>query len=165
MNLTLVQRQALKADILAGDAAQAYPDGNMELVAQMYNALANPVFWGWRSSVTKDELVNSVGPDGTTFTWVGNGFITRSVGEQAAFREMFDVNGAVNASRVNVRNAFGDIFSGTGNALANRTHLLAVARRQATRVERLFATGTGSIATPGTFVVEGALSINDVIAL
>jgi hypothetical protein len=79
---------------------------------------------------------------------------------------MFSGSGAVNPSLANVRQAFADIFSGgTAPAPANRTHLLAIARRQATRAERLFATGTVSTATPGFFTFEGAVTTNDLIGV
>jgi len=133
-------------------------------VADIYNLPASPDFWVWRSSVTKSEFVNSVGPDGTTFNWTGAGFITRSAGEQAAWREIFNGTNEVNPSLPNVRQAFADIFSGgTNPAPANRTHLLAVARRKATRAEKLLASGTGSTASPATMTFEGGLSFNDIL--
>ena len=56
---------------------------------------------------------------------------------------------------------FDDIFSGAGGA-TTRAALLALWKRVASRVERLFATGTGSDASPGTLVFEGAIDVNDV---
>ena len=158
------QRAALKAEILADPvlaSAPNTPDG-ADAIAKAMNASAAPDFWVWRTSVSKSEMTNTIGPEGTTFNWVGAGFITRSAGEQAAWRELFGAADSVNASRANVRQAFADIFSGTGNAAANRTHLLAVARRKASRAEKLFAAGTGSTASPATMSVEGSISIQDV---
>jgi hypothetical protein len=63
----------------------------------------------------------------------------------------------------NVRQAFTDIFSGTGNAATNRTHLQAVSKRAANRLEKLFATGTGSLASPATMTVEGSISYDEVM--
>lgn len=166
MPLTSAQLATLKSDIQNDGALNSQPntpDGNM-VIANAYNANASPDFWVWKSRVAKNDLVTSVGPDGTTFNWTGNGFITRSAGEQTAWRELFNGTESVNPSLANVRQAFSDIFSGTGNAQANRTHLLAVARRKATRGEKLFATGTGSTASPGTMVFEGGLTYQDVEA-
>jgi hypothetical protein len=91
MALTPAQLQTL-SDYIANDATlNALPnnaDGNTA-IANVLNLPAAPDFWVWRTRVSKDELTNSVGPDGTTFTWAGNGFITRSAGEQAAWRELF----------------------------------------------------------------------------
>lgn len=150
MALTTAQLTTLKADIAADQALSSLPnnsDGNFAIAA-VYNIVASPDFWVWRTSVSKAELTNTSGPEGTTFTWVGNGFITRSAGEQAAWREIFNGSNNVNPSLANVRQAFSDIFSGAGNAAANRTHLLAVARKKATRAQKLFASGTGSTASP-----------------
>lgn len=165
MPLTLTQLQAIKADILANGDLNSQPnnsDGAFE-IARLYNLAASPDFWAWKTRVTKDELTNSVSVDGTTFTWVGNGFITRSAGEQTAWRELFNGNNQINPSLANVRQAFQDIFSGTGNAAANRTHLLAVARRKASRVEKLLATGTGTTGSPATMAYEGPIGFQDIL--
>lgn len=133
-------------------------------MAAFFNQDASPEYWVWRTRVMKRELVTSVGPEGTTFNWTGTGFITRSVGERDAWRELFDGSGSVNPSLDNVRTAFGDIFSGaTAPAPANRTHLLAVSRRKATRGEKLFATGTGSTASPAKLGFEGEVTNDDVV--
>lgn len=169
--LTSAQLATLKTDIQADGTLNGQPnnsDGAAFIVAA-YNVTSSPDYWVWKTRVTKSELVNSTSIDATTFNWSGNGFITRSSGEISAFQEIFDASGAVNPSQANVRQAFADIFSGTGNAAANRTHLLTVARRKATRVEKLFAidtpgsgAGRGTTADPDTMVVEGSLTINDV---
>lgn len=176
MPLTGPQLATLKADILAKMAAgqplesvasssPGDPDANT-FIAAYYNAIASPDYWVWRSSVTKGELVNSVGPEGTSFNWVGNGFITRQPGEQTAWQELFNGTNTVNASQTNVRQAFADIFSGSGNAAANRTHLLSIARRKAKRGERLFVVGPGNGTTgnPDNLGFEGNLTINDIEA-
>lgn len=168
MQLSLTQRQTLKTFILAN-----YPSQNDQEIANSLNVQASPDFWVWRTSVTKGEFVQSASVDGTTFTWVGNGFITRSAGEQAAWRELFNHVDSCNPSLANVRQAFTDIFSGTGNAAANRTHLATVARRRATVAEKTLATGTGSTASPATLgattangitvYAEGPVTVQDVI--
>lgn len=176
MPMTQAQLATLKADIAANantvpvngtptpiSAVPASPD-NAAAVAAWYNLEADPAYWVWRTRVTKSELVTSVGPDGTTFNWTGNGFIARSAGEQTAWQELFNGSQSVNAALTNVRQAFADIFSGTGNAAANRTHLLAVARRKAAAAEKLFATGTGSTASPAAMAFEGSLTAADVLA-
>ena len=171
MALTTAQLQTLKTDITVTKAATSYQGqtllqwwnaGDDTTLAQFYQQPASPDFWVWKTAVSKDELVNSVGPEGTTFNWSGNGFITRSAGEQAAWEQIFSVSGTVDASKANVRQAFQDIFSGTGNAADNRTHLAAVARRRATYGEALYATGTGSTASPATLTFEGVISATDV---
>ncbi len=159
MNLTMAQLQALKADLAANAntvlingvataiSAVLQNSDTAFAVANWYNLTTVPDFWVWKPAVSKGELVQTTGPEGTVFNWVGNGFITRSAGEQTAWREIFNGTGTCDPSLPNVRQAFADIFSGTGNAAANRTHLLAVARKRATNAEKLFATGAG---TPDT---------------
>lgn len=163
MNLTLSQRQALKADMVTSSQPTTGSDDVALTVANFYNANASPDFWVWRTSVGKDELTNSTSVDGTTFNWTGTGFITRNQGERDAWRELFDRDGNCNPSLANVRQAFTDIFSGgTVPAPANRTHLATVSRRKATRFEKLFAAGTGSTASPAVMALEGALTVDDV---
>jgi hypothetical protein len=165
--LTPAQLTTLKADILADATLNAQPnspDGN-SAIADAYNTAAAPDFWVWRSWVSRDELVARPSIDGTTFSWTGTGYITRSQGERDAFLAIFDARGNVNPSLTSVRTAFSDIFSGnTAPAPANRTHLLTVSRRKATRIEKLFATGTGSTASPALMAFEGTVTYVDVEA-
>lgn len=167
MILTLAQLQALKADLLADVTLAAIArtaDGFVQ-IATAYNAAAAPDFWIWRTKVTRDELVGRPSIDATTFDWTGTGYIARAQGERDAFNAIFDSADAVNPSLATVRQAFSDIFSGaTAPAPANRTHLLTVARRKATRAEKLFATGTGSTVTPATLGPEGAVTAGNIEA-
>jgi hypothetical protein len=167
--LTTAQLATLKADILADGALNATPntpDGN-DAIAAVYNAAASPDFWVYRTGVLKAEYVGatSTDADGVTprnFIWTGNGFITRSAGEQAAWAEIFNSSHQANPSLTNVRQAFVDVFSGTGNAASNRTHLANVSRRKATRVEKILAAGTGTAASPATMTHEGPVTYVDV---
>lgn len=161
------QYATLKADILANSELNTQPntsDGNAA-VAALYNVAAGPDYWVWKTRTTKDDLVAKLGPDGTSFAWTGTGYITRSQGERDAFNAIFDSSGAINPSIASIRQAFADIFSGgTAPAPANRTHLLAVSRRKATRVEKLYATGAGTTAAPSLMAFEGTLTGHDVDA-
>lgn len=165
--MTPAQLTTLKNAIAADSVLAALPnngDGNAAIAAA-FNVVAAPDFWVWRTSVTKDELVGSTSVDGTTFSWTGTGYITRAQGERDAFNAIFNSSGAVNPSNPSIRQAFADIFSGnTAPAPANRTHLNTVSRRKATRAEKLFATGTGSTASPGIMAVEGLLAGQDIEA-
>lgn len=166
MSLTPAQKATLKNDILTDPVLSTIPntpDGTFE-IARLYNLTVAPDFWVWRSSVTKGEYVNETSVDGTTFNWTGAGFITRLQGERDAWSQMF-MNSlqAVNPSLPQVRAAFQDIFSGAiAPAPANRTHLATISRRLATKVEKLFAVGTGSTASPANMVIESPISPFDV---
>lgn len=166
MALTTAQLQALKTHIDADPVLAAQPnnsDGAFAIAAAL-NLPATPNFWVWRTSVEKKEIVSNVSRNGTSFTWAGNGFIARSQGEIDCWNQLFNSTLTCNPSLPNVRQAFLDIFSGTGNAASNRTHLDAVSRRKATRAEKLFATGQGgdTAGTAGTLTFEGNLGYQDV---
>ena len=160
--LTLEQLVALKADILADPVLAAYPmnsDGAFAIAAA-YNLKAVPDWWVWRTSVSQLEIVTSTSVDNTTWSWPE--FISRSQGERDGWREMFADGGKVSAALPNVRQGFADIFSGPSGA-SQRTHLLAMGRRKATRAEKLFSTGTGSTVSPAVMGFEGDLPYSDVM--
>jgi hypothetical protein len=169
--LTPVQLAALKADINIDPILSVLPlnSDTAAFIAEQYNLTASPDYWVWKTALTRKEVVESTSldPDGVTprtFNWTGNGFITRSQGERDAWREMWNHSGAVNPSLPSIRQAFQDIFSGAAApAPSNRQHLLNVARKRATRAEKLFATGTGTAATPGVMSFEGLLQYPDVV--
>ena len=159
--LTSTQITILRVDILADSAFASVPrtsDGD-ETIADAYNAIVAPDYWVWRTRVTQSEIVGDISVDATSWSWTL--FINRSQGERDGWREMFADTGAVNASRANVRQGFIDIFSGASGA-AQRTHLLAMGRRKATRGEKLFAAGAGSTLAPSTLSFEGLISGSDV---
>lgn len=161
MQLSTAQLQTLKAWVIA-NAGSVFEQST----ANTLNGTASPDFWVWRTSVEKREVLYQPSPNGgTTFTFVGNGFITRSAGELECWNQLFNTTLTCNPSLANVRQAFSDIFSGTGNAAANRTHLLSVARRKATIAEQLLATGTGSTASPATMGTgaEGEVTLQNLI--
>lgn len=161
--LTPQQLATLKATILADPELNAHPnnaDGNLA-IALALAANASPDFWVWRSFVADQELYEGTGDGGTSWSWTI--YIGRSQGERDAWRQMVNMAGGLNPSLANVRAGVADIFSGAGGA-NQRTHLLAIGRRRANRAEQLFATGTGSTASPATMTVEGTLSGDDVQA-
>jgi hypothetical protein len=163
--LTPAQLTTLKADIVADGTLNAQPnnsDGN-STIAAAYNLNASPDYWVWRTAVSKAEYVGATSIDGTTFNWTGTGYITRAQGERDAWNQLFDAQGYANPSLPQVRQAVADIFSGaTAPAPANRTHLLTVSRRKATRAEKLFATGSGTTASPSVMAFQGQISYQDV---
>lgn len=170
MTLTAAQKATFKANVLSVLGSTGLD--NLDLIVTTYNADASPAFWVWKTSVSRDALLNDVSPDATSFNYVGNGFVLRTASEILAFESMFDKDGNTNPSRANVRAGFAAIFSGTGNAAANVTHLQAMARRLSKRYERLFTTGTGSTASPGLLGVggdgksiEGTLTSSDLVGI
>lgn len=163
--MTPQQLQTLKAAILAEtDPAfvELRSSGATGAMAEFYNQPASPAFYVGKTSLSRHDILTATSDDGTTFSWAGGAYITRSQGERDAFREMFNSTGTVNPSLASIVAAFNDIFSGAGGA-GNRTHITAMSRRAASRVEKLFATGVGSKASPAVAVYSGTLQDTDVV--
>lgn len=169
MPLTLAQKQALKADIIAASdpecvALEASPT-NSDLafaVKDLYNAAASPDYWVWRTSLTKHAVTSETSVDATTFSFPQ--LIARTVQEQFGWQELWNSTLSCNPSLPNVRQGFADVFSGAqAGPTAQRAHLLAMARRKATRVEKLLASGSGTTATPSVMGYEVPLSFQDVL--
>jgi len=164
MDLSPAQKATLKAYVEADSTLNALPhnsDGAFA-IAEALKADASPDFIVWRTSVREQEFTDDTSSEGTTWSWPA--FIARSVGEQAGWNAMFR-NGSINAAKANVRQGFVDIFSGAQNsAPAQRAHCAAIAKRKANRLEKLFATGAGSTASPATMVVEGSVSYAELVS-
>lgn len=169
MQLTTAQKQALKADIIAASdpecqALEANPT-NSDLafaVKDLYNLTASPDYWVWKTSLTKHDAVSQTSVDSTTFSFTQ--LISRTVQEQFGWQELWNSTLSCNPSLPNVRQGFADVFSGAqAGPVAQRTHLLAMARRKASRVEKLLAIGAGTTASPSTMGYEGPLSFQDVL--
>lgn len=155
MPLTSAQLVTLKASIDADAELAALPlnDDSAFYIASVYNELAAPAFIVWRTNIPSGEFRKAV-------TWTE--YIGRSQGERDAFVLMTG-GSTLSAADPNVRQGLSDVFSGPSGATTRAT-LIALAKRSATVAEKLFATGTGSDATPATMAFEGSLSYVDVRA-
>lgn len=161
LSLSKVQLGTLKTWLTTNAAGK-----NDEEAAALLNATASPDFWVWRTLVTESELYETTTGDGTTWSWTT--YIARSQAERDSWRQMVSMRGGLKPSLLNVRNGVADVFSGAGGA-NQRTHLLTVSRRKVTVGEKLYATGTGSTASPADFGVgadgksiEGLVTIANV---
>jgi hypothetical protein len=165
VGLSPEQQATLKAAILADATLNALPnnpDGAFE-IARLLDAPSSPAFIVWRTSVSEHEITGKAGPTGTTWSWPA--YIARSIQEQNGWARMLNTSLTMNPSLANVRQGMADIFSGsTNSAPAQRAHLTAVSKRTATKAEKIFASGTGTDATPATMTFEGRLSYDDVQA-
>lgn len=172
MPLTPAQLTTLGNDIAANTATingveirnLAHTPDNAVAVRDWYVGQVSPDYWVWRTSVTEEEITSTTGVDvanggaATNWAWTGAGFITRSQGERDCWARIFR-GGSCNPSLANVRQAFSDIISGgTAPAPANRNHMLVIAKRRASRIEKLLATGTGSFASPAVMGFEGSFA-------
>jgi hypothetical protein len=164
MPLTTDQLQALKADIAANTATVIYAgqpvainavpndtDANFA-VADWYNQTASPAWRVWRTDVPVKDVKKAV-------VWTEY-IASVSQADHNAFTLMIS-NGIVNAADVNVRQGIADIFNNP-NKTTTRNNLLAISKRDATRAEKLFSTGTGTTASPATMGYERPLTYQDV---
>ena len=149
MALTPAQLTTLRNDILADPvlAAQPLNSDGADAIAQAYKLLATPTFVVWLTSVPVDVIINN------GFVWTAVDSLT--VGK-ARIWDWMRASGSINPSKANVRQGLQDAFGTSQPNIAQ--HL----KREANRVERLFATGTGTTAVPGLMTFEGALTYQDV---
>jgi hypothetical protein len=154
----------VRNDIAASSDLNSLPnsDEGHSIIATLYNALSAPAIYVWRADVGKPEIISVTTTGGTAWSWTV--YINRSQGERDAWREMFGV-GSVDFNLTNVRQAINDIFSGAAPASTQRAHVFAVATRQATRIEALLSTGTGTIVSPSVMSFQGPILKQDIDAI
>ena len=167
MNLTTAQKIALKNAIAADLILAAFPntsDGNFDLAnsATGLRALASPTFTVWKTSVSIDDVTRA---DNFDWTRVDN----LSVGLARCWEWMFDGTNTINPSKANVRAGIDNVWKGTAADLNVRAVVYGVCKRAANKMEQIFATGTGSDASPATMGVdadgrtlEGTLTPQDI---
>ena len=151
--LTAAQLQTLKAAILAETtpAFVALRQANDETgMAAWYNAPGT--FVAWKSSVT-------IAATGAVFN--GTEWAGMTSANHTRLQTVAQYLATYNPGLADIRAMFNDIWSGAGGT-NTRAALLALWKRFATRGERVFATGTGTDASPGAFTFEGAISAQDI---
>lgn len=181
MHLSPAQLAALKAHILANTATipaghpwsggfvgtqikdvPNNPDGNLA-VAGWYSLATSPAFVLWRKTVPLSEI--AVKLNGTELAGLSSLNHTRL----QTVITLVNAAGGSNPSVPDQRAFWDDIFSGAGGA-TTRASLLALWKRVANNAEKLFATGTGSDASPATSafadgVPLDALDVNSALNL
>jgi hypothetical protein len=164
MDLTPAQQATLQTDILVthqAEFAAMVAAADHQLIADAYNLAQTPDYWAWKTLLSHAECVGVTSVDGTNWSWPL--YHAQPEEKRDGWKLMFAPARqgdppSINASLPNIRQGIADIFP----AGAQRTHLLAIARRKALRIERLFATGTGSTASPGVLTFEGTLTYLDI---
>lgn len=153
--LTSEQMATLKADILAATdqaTVDARANGQTTVLAGIYNQAASPAFYVWRTSFTPGQAREAIsGGDG--LAQLDN----LTAGKRDSLLWVFEGN--TNPSNATQRNAIVSLC-GTQNTL--KAAIAAAQKRTVTRAERLFVTGTGTEASPGTLGWKGTLSGDDV---
>lgn len=150
MSLTTTQIATLRADILADPALVQYAaDARPNMIVAAYNSPAAPTFRVWRTDVKPSDIA-------TAFVWTE---IDALAAGKARIWEWMRLALVLNCGIANIRQGLNDAFSAT---TSTKLAVLAVIKRDATRAEELFATGTGSDGAPGTMTFVGNVTDMDV---
>ncbi|MHB1328535.1 MAG: hypothetical protein ACYC2K_10070 [Gemmatimonadales bacterium] len=159
MELTAEQLATLKTDAQSNqDTATLLTDGNLQGLADLYNAPASPAFVIWRKSVTQDEIQQN------GFDWVRVDNL--SVGKARIWEWLFNNESrSINPSKTSVRAGIDEVWKGTQADLDVRAAVYVHCKRGATRLEKVFATGTGSTASPAVSAVEGEIGYQSFIGM
>jgi hypothetical protein len=177
MALTTAQLQTLKSAILAETDTTFVgyrTAGSTGLMADWLNG--DSAFYVWRTATPASTVSNAVtwanftpldSPDGSA-TWQTRALACQ--GKQFNLQNMLlAAQGAIASGLANVRAGWQDattnIPSGAAGALLSGgwATIRDSFKRAATRGEKIFATGTGTFATPGDLVWEGRVAEYDVV--
>jgi hypothetical protein len=154
MALTTAQLQALKTAI----AAETDPEfvasrtaGATGEMAAFYNVNANPAFYVWRSNYSVTDIAAAI-----------DGGITQLDALTASKRDslLWWAERAHDMRQASAQAAINDLC-GSQNTL--KASLTDGGKRKLLRGEKLFSTGTGSLASPGSTTYEGSISNDDIV--
>lgn len=153
MALTPQQLPALKAAIAAATDPEfvfARENGQTGVMASWFNAEASPVFYLWSANYTPEQIVAAIEAGGTQLD-----------GLSASKREcLLWWSRTPHDMRTAVCQAAANDYCGTQNQLKGA--VIDGGKRKVKRGERIFCTGTGSLASPGTSTYEGSISDTDI---
>ena len=151
--MTPEQLATLEAAILAetnAEFVEARTNGQTSRMAAFYNTEASPAFYIWRKNYTPDLISDAI-----------DAGITQLDGLAASKRDslLWWANRQHDASLAATQAAINDLC-GSQNTLKNAVR--DGGKRKVTRGEKLYATGTGSLASPGSPGFEGTLTESDI---
>ena len=154
MNLTTEQKATLKTAIQGTPALnQLYVDGDLGGLANALNAVAAPAYIVWREEYTAEQKAAAILKA-----------ITQLDGLAANKREVvLWWAGKTHDARDGFTEAAINDMCGGQNTL--KAALLAGAKRNATVLEKVFSTGTGSSVSPATPAIVGAIGWTDLIGI
>lgn len=184
MSLTLAQKQALKADMLANTTqlpfsgglatiaavfgAASLDAGDATLIADHYNGEAVPTFYGFPDTVSVQSIIGAtVGQNFGEWLALAANAATTNLHHNAL--DLVLRNGTIHPQDPETRNALSAIFP-TGTAPNSRAAVLDACSRHASYAEKvLSAVGTGPGGGNGSAMNqsallnwEGSLTTNDV---
>lgn len=123
-------------------------------IAEELNKEVNPSYTVWRTAVPVNEIMRN----GLDWTRVDN----LTVGKARIWDWMTRLD-TLNPSKVNIRAGIDATWVGTAADLAVRAVVYTHCKRKASVVEKLFATGTGTDASPATMGYEGPMPYQEII--
>jgi hypothetical protein len=157
--LTSSQLTTVKTAILADPVLAPLTSGpgtDYLAVVNAMNSAATPTFVVWKSLVPNADV-------GKTFVASGLSAMSAANNDRLVSFALWNPGG-VQPFRADHRQFFDDVFSIAAGA-STRAALLALWKRPANRVEKLFATGVGSDASPAQLVYEGGITLADMITM
>lgn len=177
--MTPAQLATLKAAILADQTMAAKPltSGGALEIAVLLNAAASPAYNVWRSVTPASNILDSITwanltpadtADGTA-TFTNRALVCQA--KQMNLQIILQGRDSVASGKLSVRGGLSDALqnvpAGAGGALvdagwAGAGKVKATMTRTASVIEKLFATGNGTTATPSTMGYEGPVSSEDV---
>lgn len=155
--LTPAQQEVVRQDILADPVLAALPPSSdaINAIITAYGQPASPLCVVWKTRVSQDEIEQN------GFDWVQVDNLT--VGKARIWEWMFNNNERViNPSRLNVRLGVDEAWKGAAAMLAVRAAIYVHLKRPANRLEKLFATGSCTDASPSTMSIEGDMNYEEV---
>lgn len=174
--MTPQQYAALKANILADPTLVQYvTDGRTNAIVAAYNADSSPTFTVWEDETPKADVFDAI--VWASFTPADDADGSQLFENRAlvCLLKQNNVLGLLSMDPVatgkpNVRAGLSDSLlnvpsaAGGNKQSAGWAAVKTIISRVATRAERLFATGTGSVAAPGTLVFLGDVTDADIEA-
>ena len=159
MALTTEQLHVFRAALLAEtdpDLVFRRDNGQAGRVAEWYNQVGANAPIVWKTSLQLKEITSN------GFDWVRVDNL--SVGKARIWEWMFgSEDKSINPSKPNIRAGIAEVWKGTAADLAVQATVLNHCKRPATRIEALYATGSGTTEAPATLVFTEQLSEPDVM--
>lgn len=172
--MTPAQLATLKTDILNTPALSSLISSNPGAITTFYNEVAAGPYVVWQTAFSVKTAYDQIiwanltpndAPD-TTQIWMNRSLACQ--GKQFNIQTILQGRESIDASKTRVRDGLQDgltqIPSGAGGVLrsAGWTSLQTAMQRNATNVEKLFATGSGTTGSPSVMGFEGTVSDHDI---
>ena len=153
--LTTAQLATLKADIIANTnqtVIDALAAGANNAIADWYSA-DTADYWVYRDLVPINEVSEAIELDDIA---------NMTTGDNEKLKTFYVIRqGGVFASKASDRTGFNDIFSAAAGDDSQQA-LIALWKRIANELEKLFATGSGTNGSPSTTAVIGDCTLQNV---